>query len=488
MKFILNGVDVFNPIEGKLEDITKCFIQVLGEKYRNKIVNNFKNITFIFVPQVGSLPMRVQLEDYIDDYNIPDEILKIDEGLSNSEDEYMDACYHKIIKHMAQIKNMSYEDILKDKKIYIYADDYFSLIDYDLSNLHDNLHLTQSTKNDFIKLLNYLGFDYGSNFDEYIHNSKIKRTIFNEQLLKDLEKENLNKNKSIIKKLPYLAENVSRIKNLNAQNGSFELIDNLILFELEDYNTLAYCQAYKKAGDDDRMHHICVFPWAVNGNDENIIHELTHAASTSIIKIIDGNTFVKNGIDEEQDSEEFKDYNEDNYKRISDDSNFKNIELLNEVIVEFFANKVYENLKKKNITINICDQSNKDLVSYVKCFSFIKPFMSKNEEILKDCLMSDDHTMIYRVMGNDNVEQLANLLKTYFGLRNDPDLNDLFKKEVSYHLKNDCKGSKYSDLIHNPNIVWSDNALAFVETIRSFDKLKVAIQNNIDNYIENEKK
>ena len=51
MEIRINGVNVFNPLEGKLDDIIECFVEFYGEKHREKITHNLKNTDYFFLPK-----------------------------------------------------------------------------------------------------------------------------------------------------------------------------------------------------------------------------------------------------------------------------------------------------------------------------------------------------------------------------------------------------------------------------------------------------
>ena len=53
MEIRFDGVDVFNPIEGKMDVIIDSLVEFYGEKNRSRIEERFKNTAFIFVPQTG---------------------------------------------------------------------------------------------------------------------------------------------------------------------------------------------------------------------------------------------------------------------------------------------------------------------------------------------------------------------------------------------------------------------------------------------------
>lgn len=44
----VNGVNIFNPLEGKIDEIIEYFVKFYGEQYRERITDRIKNTTFIF--------------------------------------------------------------------------------------------------------------------------------------------------------------------------------------------------------------------------------------------------------------------------------------------------------------------------------------------------------------------------------------------------------------------------------------------------------
>ena len=52
-----NGVNIFNPIEGKLNEIIECFVELYGESERTRISDRLNDTTFLFLP-------RTNIENY----------------------------------------------------------------------------------------------------------------------------------------------------------------------------------------------------------------------------------------------------------------------------------------------------------------------------------------------------------------------------------------------------------------------------------------
>lgn len=64
MEIRINGVNVFNPLEGKLDDIIECFVEFYGEKHREKITHNLKNTEYFFLPKNKLNPLQPEFERY----------------------------------------------------------------------------------------------------------------------------------------------------------------------------------------------------------------------------------------------------------------------------------------------------------------------------------------------------------------------------------------------------------------------------------------
>jgi len=66
MEIKINGVNIFNPLEGKLDEIIECFVEFYGEKHREKITNNIKNAEYFFLPRNNLEGVRKDIDMYFD--------------------------------------------------------------------------------------------------------------------------------------------------------------------------------------------------------------------------------------------------------------------------------------------------------------------------------------------------------------------------------------------------------------------------------------
>ena len=63
MEHGLEGIDLYNPIKGKLTQIIDYFVEFYGEEYRKKITERLYNTDYIFADRVTT-ESRNPLEQY----------------------------------------------------------------------------------------------------------------------------------------------------------------------------------------------------------------------------------------------------------------------------------------------------------------------------------------------------------------------------------------------------------------------------------------
>ena len=69
IKFKVDGVEVFNPLKGKLNALIEYFVKFYGEEYRERITNRLTNTAYIFTGEVGAINSHStcdDLEEYYD--------------------------------------------------------------------------------------------------------------------------------------------------------------------------------------------------------------------------------------------------------------------------------------------------------------------------------------------------------------------------------------------------------------------------------------
>ena len=69
LSYIVDGVDVFNPIEGKLDRLIEYFVDFYGEANREKITSRLKNTTNFFTGEIGATVEHSTLNDLEEYFN-----------------------------------------------------------------------------------------------------------------------------------------------------------------------------------------------------------------------------------------------------------------------------------------------------------------------------------------------------------------------------------------------------------------------------------
>ena len=69
LSYIVDGVDVFNPIEGKLDRLIEYFVDFYGEENREKITSRLKNTTYFFTGEIGANVEHTTLNDLEEYFN-----------------------------------------------------------------------------------------------------------------------------------------------------------------------------------------------------------------------------------------------------------------------------------------------------------------------------------------------------------------------------------------------------------------------------------
>ena len=62
----IDGVNIFNPLEGQLDDIIECMVEFYGEKHRTRIEERIRSSEFFFVPNNGLSPLSSDIKKYFD--------------------------------------------------------------------------------------------------------------------------------------------------------------------------------------------------------------------------------------------------------------------------------------------------------------------------------------------------------------------------------------------------------------------------------------
>ena len=489
LECIVEGTNIFNPIEGKLDKVIEYFVKFYGEKYRQRIEERLKSTTFLFLGRLSpyskmttktdvniyfldkinnlykdflnenNLPLNLNLDvknidemldelDYFKKYGkiyetakknfkqififkgflgedeSASELLKDSEGLKVLEDELLnmkalwDKNYKEKLDYLREEKrktSLVLGEIERDiEEIYLEADKQIENLFKNYFLKHRNIDITSVSKikkdayisaleallskkkitsklrkQDCLELFNFLGFNV-NNFEELNSNAEIKKLINNKELNLTYEKIRTEMLENLIEKCVYI-------------NSSFNYLNSLgLLVYPEAYKSIIkqfIINNFQTAGltcpttdEENTLHPLCFLNEFTKLGTETFVHECNHIIATDRVC---------------NDRGEFLGY-KTGFRFCS-----KQYELLDEVVNDYLALKVYDMMKADGFIVG----GEKFIPStYANAFPLLKNFIEDNLEDIKECLMSEDAFMFAKKIGVENFDMLANAVNAYFDI------------------------------------------------------------------------
>ena len=223
LEFKLDGINIYNPIENKKDQIIDCFVEFYGEEYRRRITDRIDNTIFLFLDDVHYTRSTYQNIEY---YLINTQLLPLTKSFLNKHDLFVDPNYITEI----QLNPKSFlEKVLQDLQ---YGDRFYIM--------------------DFLSLLNN-GNEFKSEYHKKFTSDKqnlIALKTFIDSLLKDWN-DNFEHQYSTAQE-----EIDSKLKNFPQDNkNSFVEINN---FKETELNNLLKT-TLKKHGLEQRISNIDPF-------------------------------------------------------------------------------------------------------------------------------------------------------------------------------------------------------------------------------------
>lgn len=291
-----------------------------------------------------------------------------------------------------QIENLFKNYFLKHRNIDITSvskikkDAYISALEALLSKKKITSKLR---KQDCLELFNFLGFNV-NNFEELNSNAEIKKLINNKELNLTYEKIRTEMLENLIEKCVYI-------------NSSFNYLNSLgLLVYPEAYKSIIkqfIINNFQTAGltcpttdEENTLHPLCFLNEFTKLGTETFVHECNHIIATDRVC---------------NDRGEFLGY-KTGFRFCS-----KQYELLDEVVNDYLALKVYDMMKADGFVVG----GEKFIPStYANAFPLLKNFIEDNLEDIKECLMSEDAFMFAKKIGVENFDMLANAVNAYFDI------------------------------------------------------------------------
>ena len=348
--------------------------------------------------------------DYIIIENLYGETMEV---LNALDIDYADKKHKVLLNYLKELNPMVFDGMSnRDKKEL--ACTYQAMVNIGRSKLKDDLSVPNGLKKKIIRLCKAIGCS-GNKYEDCINNKKLMVALYNKKIIKMLDDLDKKKLKEEIDYTPNMKENMKQILNIKCKNGLIKTIDEFINYQICGRNIGAYVDIL--VGQDGKTPmFVCVMPAAVLGRDSELIHEMNHIATTTISESDDNSFVYKVGVDQAKGLFRNLEYNEDDlhYPENKDDEiKCDPIEILGEVVNDLLAKKIFGEMRKRDISINLGYQEEYELTSYADCFPLVQDFIYKNESFFKEC-MNVDEDLMKNVFGEKNFKKLAKIVYDYY--------------------------------------------------------------------------
>lgn len=510
LSYIVDGVDVFNPIEGKLDRLIEYFVDFYGEENREKITSRLKNTTYFFTGEIGATVEHTTLNDleeyfnkkkavvaenlfkelgveslenvsyfrlskepfvelakvvkdfknndtekyvkkeekllnlfvFLNFCNLLDEngefgeyiekgvktfndketytkianlIIKannlwnekykkeylniakeenkakkffedLEENAKKIADHYNDLIIDLITNYFINVKNFTEEELnkLDEDKLLEYVDTFCDILE------KNEKFITNYDINKRIKLFKFLGFDHGNDYNEYLKDEKLKEILNDGKITEPYYRliDNAFSEHSMFN--IFYNDVIDRLNKDGIDENKNDLYIPIYRYVMELSNDAAWAYLFNKV-KTDKIRYICACTNYFSLSTQVLIHEQNH--------IVSWGKFFK---DKKIVNEKLGGMG----KLLIDSPRL----LLNEVITDYFALKIYEKCKKDNFEVGAIGYKPS---GYSKMFMLLKGFIEENMQTLKECFISDEPNMIIEKFGKNNVKLLTTALNNF---------------------------------------------------------------------------
>ena len=283
-KCLYKGVDIFNPIEGKMNYFIDSFVKVYGEKYRPVIEKRLKNAKYFFLGGNFDVIISKYKELKQEELKKVDSSKNTPDGLKKLKKKEITEKYDFIVSVFEDAKNkLKAVDEKYEKATEIYLSDRINLVrmlnkkpklkgeevkKY-VPTLLGILHLGQtdflklktllsdSRKEQYINLFNAMGYEE-KDIADYFKNRNLINDIFDRQTIMqlnfwhDTKKDEINKANFLVAEMNYRLNNMQIYRNndmyfsmcadyIKNRSGNAAFVLNCLSKDSK-FNTLCLCK------------------------------------------------------------------------------------------------------------------------------------------------------------------------------------------------------------------------------------------------------
>ncbi|MBQ8844575.1 MAG: hypothetical protein IJ008_01000 [Clostridia bacterium] len=454
-KCLYKGVDIFNPIEGRLDSFVDSFVKVYGEKYRPVIEKRLKNAKYFFLGGNFDVIIRKYKELEQEELNKIDKTKSLTPSLQKLKKKEIKEKYGKIIGVFEDAKiKLEAVDKKYDKATEIYLADRINLVRQlnkkpKLSNeqaskyastlleilylgeanlLKTKTLLSSSKKQQYIDLFNAMGYEE-KDINNYLKNRNLLDDIFDRQTIRQLNYWNKTKVDEINKENFLVAEMSYRLKKLKIYGKMDDFFDICAQYIKNQTSNSAF--VLNCLTSDSKFNTLCVCKNALELTVEDLIHEMGH--------IID--SFV---VDSSQEGFYYKIGYEVNYQGLSvlakknseydpNSKKYRSNEMFNEMLNEFISLKVSKEFKKTDKSKIFNNRKLGSKSYYEFGFEVFGDFLEKyQDKLIEFKLNIDKNEKAYEYFGESNFKKLIAMTKEYINARSELNMRACKGDKLAY--------------------------------------------------------
>lgn len=439
-KCLYRGIDIFNPIEKNMKYYIDAFAKVYGENFRPVIEHRLKQAHYYFLGgnfdtaiKVYRLKEKEELEK-LKSYNVSPSLTKLKEKEIHDKYQTIINVFLKSKQKAEDIENrysIAFSEFLARRinttrtnkglpNINSQDNQVLGTIFYNALRLgKKNLiaygdKLSDTTKNQYVLLFNSLGYKE-KNFEGYLKNKQLINDVFDSLVIKILNTLNGEKAKELDKINFCVTDLNHELQKLNIHGG---------------------CSAYAQAGsefiqnksgatafvlncltNDGKFKSLCFCKNALELSLEDLVHEMGHIIDAFVIESSKNIFYYKSGYELHYYLMNMQGAHECNIPRVGEKGYRKN-ELFNEMVNEFVALKVCEELKKNNKQFVFGNRNKDYIIKYAYGFEIFEDFLNKHYKKLIEFKMGVDRNQpAYAYFGEKNLEKLTSIAREYIEAR-----------------------------------------------------------------------
>ena len=268
-----------------------------------------------------------------------------------------------------------------------------------------------------------LGFNYGSKYEDYINTDAGEWLNTNKEWIIKLSSMIKDKREEAQSQYCSNLEEFKRNKKIVYREGL--IYDDYYDYQL--YNTTCVRPSLIKINNEFRIYpYINIsgrhFYEGTHKLDKTIIHEMNHFIETKLVKTNSDEAIIHSGFEVfklELNAEEIENDNENNFEHSYFDK--RNTELLSEAFNDAIADRITAILWKKTEKF-ICPKEDRTLINtlgaYHTIVDFINPIMNEFKDDIIDCRMNGGFEQLKSVFGEENIDNLNDLVHEYYYISN----------------------------------------------------------------------